>query len=507
MKHTIYIALAALALAGCSKQYETQIPGGDDLVREVDNPAYGAPVPEGYFVATLSTKSFDPLTRAAISGPDSRIRHLRYLLYNDDSDMFVKERVLLTQATTPASWPLQAVRDTLPKGNYRAVFVGNTDPAQFAYGNPLTTRPVITDYTGAYDDARITLPPTDFTDQSEYYWANVTFSDAHPDTTILLQRILGMENLHRNTVDAQRALDSLVKHIIAGIDFETIIATEVDLALPGGLTAKIQVLSGIVALLNTLGLGSVTNLVGNLVDDLAHPVTLFLYNQLLARLTDDVGNLLTGNTNHTNMIQALGILVNPWSTADAQTAIVTIDAFPRAIDFDLAVRSTYPNGTKFRYDFPAGSPYEQKNVIIRGFSGVYDIRRIDVIKQGLVKGLVIDQIAEGLLLPGFFVDIDDPLTNTVATNIRYRADYSFVDLYLQSYDPVQDNAHKITLIVQLSQIANIDSILANAGVVGILVGGLVTAIKSVSISVPVYLPLLDASNVTLSGSWSDVEDY
>ncbi len=50
-------------------------------------------VPEGYFVATFDmgggTRSLDPTI-----GPDSRVQHIRYIIFNAADGSFVKERAI-----------------------------------------------------------------------------------------------------------------------------------------------------------------------------------------------------------------------------------------------------------------------------------------------------------------------------------------------------------------------------------------------------------------------------
>ena len=92
---------------------------------------------------------------------------------------------------------------------------------------------VLTNYKTTLADARIVLPNAEFTDTSEYYWAKINFSDASPQPTVLLQRIISMLNLHRNFVDAQTALNQLENNIITQMKYDDLIQTTVNGALPG----------------------------------------------------------------------------------------------------------------------------------------------------------------------------------------------------------------------------------------------------------------------------------
>lgn len=91
--------------------------------------------------------------------------------------------------------------------------------------------------------------------------------------------------------------------------------------------------------------------------------------------------------------------------------------------------------------------------------------------------------------------------------MRYKADYSFVDLGLKSYTQQTDGNHSLTLSVKLGNIANIDGILGGIPLLGAILGTVLTPIKNITVSVPVNLPLLGVDNLQLSGSWSAVTSY
>ena len=111
MKLYFYICglWALFALTGCDKSAdEENFPVGPECSGGQE-PA----VPEGYFVASFSNGL--PDTRAAVSGTDARVQHVRYIVYKSTGE-FVKTRVILMPGTT-AVWPLGTVRDTLPRGS------------------------------------------------------------------------------------------------------------------------------------------------------------------------------------------------------------------------------------------------------------------------------------------------------------------------------------------------------------------------------------------------------
>lgn len=511
MKTILYIAAGLFALsltAGCEDGVEKiagEPPATGNLPGTGTSPGE---MPEGYFEVNFSP-GFGTDTRAAVSGADGRIRHLRYIVYKSTGE-YVKEKVVLSTADPTPSWPLAAMKDTLPKGEYRAVFVANVEKTLFPVtgtGGGVNYAEVLTDYKTTYANGRIVLPNREFTDTSEYYWANVFFSDTSTQPYVLLQRIISLLNLHRNFVDAQPALNQLVNNIVTQIQYKNYIRNTVQGLLPGLLRAVMD--KGLVgnAIYNVVGgLDAAINLVAGA---LLEPVTDALYQLLLQGLVNQIGLTLTGNANQSGALAGLGVLLNPWAQNESHTAIVTIRDFPKTMDFNLAVKDVYANEQRFRFDFTSGSVYDEKDILIKGFNGLFDIRKINVVKQGLVSGLLIDGVIDSsLLLNGAFYDVNDPVQAAVATNFRYKADYSFLDLGLKSYTQQTDGNHSLTLSVRLGNIANLDGILVGIPLLGpVLNGAISLLIQNITVTVPVNLPLLGVDNLQLSGSWSAVTRY
>ena len=466
--------------ASCDKEEDnlSELSSGNQSSEEVTSD-----IPDGYFEVIFSPKK-SPDTRAAVSGSDLRVRSIRYVIYKATGE-FVKEKVVLKPTDSAPVWPLAAMRDTLPKGQYTAVFLANMDKTQFPIsgtgGN--TYSDLLTNYQTMRANARINLPGSEFSDTSEFYFANVSFSNTSPQPSVLLQRIITMLNLRRVFVDSQTALNSLTNNIVTQIGYKNIIKTTVQGVLPGLLKTAMD--------LGTLGnavyavVGGLDAAVNLVVGVLVQPVTDALYNLLLQQL---VGNFL-----------------NPWRGSDAAYALVTINNFPKAMDLDLNVTDSYSGDHRFRYSFTPtpGTTNSEKDILIRGFHGVFNVQKIHVAKPGLISGLLIDEVIDGsLLLNGALVNITDPIQATVETNYRYRSDYSFVSLGLKSYTQQTDGNHSLTLSVKLSNIANLNGILEGIPLLGpvlnITIKGL---IGNITVSVPINLPLLGADNLSLSGSW------
>lgn len=493
---SLFVLSAVALLWSCDKQ---------EPVLPVSPPEPGGTesVPEGYFVVTFG--SGDGTTKAAVSGSDGRVRHLRYVLYTGDGQ-YVKDRIVMQYADGVPSWPLPVLRDTLPKGEYKAVFLANVEKSFFPYGSPAVTQEVLLNYKTSYSAARIALPPAQFTDNTEYYMARADFSTSSAQPTVLLQRIIGLTKVHRNFIDAQTALNKLTANIVAQVDYKNFIRTTVNAALPSALRTALD--KGTVGNAIYTVVGGLDGLVNSLVGQLVEPLTDTLYNRLLRRLVNDVGTVLTGNADQTGMLAAVGVLLNPWALNEAQTAIVTIDNFPKTMDYGLTVYDKFPVGTRFRFDFGSASVYAQKDLLIRGLNGLFDIRQINVIKQGLVSGLVVDQTIDGgLVLNASFIDIKDPLQATIPANRRKKSDYSFADLTLASYTPQEDNQHKTTVSASVGQVGNLKTLLRGIPLIGSLLDGIILDIGNVTVVAPVYLPALNVENLRLSGGWSAVTSY
>lgn len=495
MKTNILIGISLfflLILSGCGDEQE-YLPDSSRETQPSQDPS--SELPDGYFEVTFSPGYGD--TRTPVSGADGRVRHLRYVIYKSTGE-FVKEKVVVKTTDAAPVWPLAAMKDTLPKGSYVAVFLANMDKTQFPIpvsGGNTTYADVLTNYQTTRANARILLPGSEFTDSSEYYLANVAFSDASPQPYVLLQRIISMLNLRRVFVDAQTALNSLTNNIVTQVGYKNILQTQVQAILPGLLRS---------ALLGTIiiGLDGIVNEVAGI---LLVPVTNLLYDLLLQQLVNQIGLTLSGNASQNGALGVLGDLLNPWRGSDANYALVTMNNFPKAMDLDLNVTDYYTGLHRFRYGFTAtpGTTNSEKDILIKGFHGAFDVREIHVAKPGLISGLLVDEVIDGsLLLNGTFVNITDSIKTTVNTNFRYRSNYSFLSLGLKSYAQQTDGNHSLTLTTQLKNVANLDGILGGLPLLGpILTGTIKALIGNVTVSTSVNLPLLGVDNLTLSGSW------
>lgn len=511
MKTNIFVIVSFLIsfmFTSCEKEWD------DERVKEpVDNekPGNASDIPEGYFEAVFSTGA--PETRVAVTGQDARVRHLRYLIYKSTGE-FVKEKIVLAVTNTPQQWPMAAVKDTLPKGNYVAIFLANVEKTLFPFqiaGGGQGTAEVLANYQGQMSDARILLPSGQFSDTSEYYWANVSFSDQSPHPYILLQRIISLFNVHRNFVDAQTALNQLVNNIVTQLQYKNYIQTTVQGLLPGLIKAVIDRGNPIGNLVFDV-VGGLDAAANTLAGALVVPVTNALYDLLLQNLVNQIGSALGGNADQAGAIARLGALLNPWQPATAHTAVVTLRNFPKTMDFGLNVKSYYDGDHNFQFDFPQTSIYNEKDVLIKGFHGLYDVRKIRITSGTLIGGLLVDDVVDGpLLLNGTFVNITDSVQANIPTNRRYKSNYSFLDLGLKSYTQQTDGPHTLSLSVKIGNIANIDNLLFGIPILGPLLNTtlnfVLSPVKNLTVTVPVNLPLLGVENLSLSGGWSTPTAY
>ncbi len=522
MKHFIYILASALLLVAVSC-------GRDEAETSVGSSGNGdLEVPEGWFVATF-TAGAD--TRTPINGTDTRIQHLRYMVFDADDGSFVKERIIPIDQGGQ-QWPMtgDVVTDVLPNGNYRAVFLGNVDPSLFDFDAPFE---LLTGYTGGYSAARIHMPPVEFTANTEYYMATAEFSNRTPSSNIILQRIISRLDLSRNAIDTKEGEDYVLNMLVENIVANVIAGDVLQNTLEGLLSPLLgPILDPVIALA-----GPVDGLLDALLQGLLGPILEFLYGALLDELLQNAGALLLANgSDDAGLLEILTPVLNPWGAIDFTQVVVTINDFPRSVNFDREVVDIFADERQFLFSIPAGSLFDQKIISVKGFAdpdGIYDIRKVNVLKQGLIGGVVIDGIVDNnFLLNDMLIDIDDPFSEAPGIenvshgiNEWYRADYSLVDLGLQNYDPVGDPVTNIEVnlgdILDLEDLTALLTTLPVVGdVVALLLGvldlppfhlgsavlnTLLGDILEINISVPIQLPLVGIDNLSVSGSWSIVE--
>ena len=165
-KSILYSALATFTLTACNND-ETEWQPNSPTQEETE-----AGVPAGHFRATFFPQQAQTggNSRAVVQGSSEQIQSLVCLIYQKQADgtyLYNTEQSVITYTGTAGEnitpqtyqWPLQqSVSFTLPKGDYKAVFVGNVDKNLFAEQND---NAILTDYQGDMANARINMPEKD----------------------------------------------------------------------------------------------------------------------------------------------------------------------------------------------------------------------------------------------------------------------------------------------------------------------------------------------------------
>ena len=506
MKYYIYIlsaALLAAIMAGCS----------NDEIAEKQHigSSLRGEVPEGWFVATFTTS----MTRAEadfdeVRGEDPRVFDLRYLIYEADGT-FVKERLIFddfdADTDDTQDWPLPSITDTLPVGNYKAVFVANTDPDLFSKGSDTISMPMpddlLTDYKLGFDQARLNLPYLLGADDPDFFMDVIEFSNIDSDEEVYLQRIVGIFKGYRSLVDVQEALDSLVYSLVDDIVSKDLVS---ELVLPalrdavGGVVgdALDLILDGIRLPLPPLipqpSLGGLVEAIAGvlldpLVNTLLDPVVDVLYDKLLEAIIHEVGSILETNNGNVPLVNLLGPLLNPWTYADG--AVVTVTNQPTQFGFDMEVKRRDPNPHKYYIPIVSDTTDgERKRVVITKFLGFADIdgdgvgeemitlNRINAAMPGLVGGVLLDDVAESkYLLNGALFDIEDELFINAPGNLKIYNEYSLADLGIDDYSQQEEN---LTISLDALDVANLKGALG--GLPDGLFNGLDVSIPLIPIS-------------------------
>lgn len=351
--------------------------------------------------------------------------------------------------------------------------------------------------------------------------------------------------MKRVFIDAEDALNGLLANIVAQVNEGDLIQNTVDGILPGLIEDALNTVLGPIIgdleenkpsfLLDPLNLvgglidavtGLLDSLLNPLVDGLVGPIVTALNDLLLEELVKQLGVALTGNADKDGLITYLGVLLNPWNNATARYAVVSVENYPKSIDFDLNPVDVY-SSAQLRYSFNTTDISQERHISLKTFAGSYQVNQIDIVGAGLVSGLVVDGAIDEFLLTGMLVNVDDPLAvNGTGSNRRYESSYAFLGLGTQNSSDVTD---QLVLELRIGDIANIDGILG--GIVGPilgpvlgLVGGvleilpivgdlldgledsLISAIKDLTIRVelPLNVSLLDINNLRVSGGWSPI---
>lgn len=450
-------------------------------------------------------------TRGAISGPSDRVQTLMYILYRKDASgryVYVKRETVFRpdNYSVPENheWPLAAIHETLPDGDYRVVFLGNLDANLFEGQGQES---VLQNYMTYYDEARMVMPskgPLAFTDQNMYYFASADFNQNNTQVEILLQRIVTRHEFLREFVDANSALSQLVDNIAKDIR-EKQLTTEV----VGGLlhSALLEPVTDALGLSGLLFAPQVVDaLVGALTGDLIEALNQILLQELLTRLESS----LKANDTDADLL-GLQNLLNPW--AISSSADVT-GYFTPSLNFDLQPIAASSQAAVTWEGIPmqrtAGEELSSEryiSMILLGGDNLID--KIDVKKEGLV-GPLVDGVVDDPVLYGRLININNDLTYTAAPNVAYHTNYALLNLTLDNYGTSEDSE-------QLHLTAKLDSALVTrellTNLLGDLLGGLLGSLltpllntvthvlDATTFALDVKLPDLSIQNIVVEGGW------
>ena len=537
-----FLTAGVMMFSGCSQ---------DELLTEESvKEETGELNADGTFTATFIPSMYEPMTRAQVDGPSTAVQSLKYLIYKDNGAeqyfYYTEGYVFGAEATVGLSenhqWPAGKIQVDLPGGNYKVAFVGNANPGLFGEGcNELLS--YTADESGKWEDVRLNMPNIPFSDNNMFYMDAVEVSTKNPVAQVCLERKVCKVQLWRETVasDNGQILTLLLENVLDHLDAEDpvtgLIGGQIGDALKQGfdnLLALPGVEKGVVSALEEILLEP---LIGGLTE-VVRPLVV----KGLAPMLDETLKM-------NNKGALLQNLTNPWAIAE-HGAVVTFTHVPNALDLDGKVADFYPEGTKYKYDLEQDGNF--RYIDITGLTDAetkWTIGRVDILKQGLVGGLVVDQIIDSKwILDGSLIDTNtEGLAYTFGPNYKYKSVYGLATLNVKESVYSGDGTKNLTVVINLGKIGNIRDILKGIingetsseekpsdgllGFVGGLIGGvlgtvgdilngllklvggtdklinvLVNALTKdpITITLPINVNALGAETLEVTGTWGEV---
>lgn len=502
--------LSSFLLGGCGKE------DTDTLFEQAGDTPAGS-VKEGCFDVTFFANQPGegaPGTRAAITGSSDRVQTLMYILYKKDESgvyQYVKHVTLFRpdNYSVPEThwWPHEAVKETLPNGDYRVVFLGNLDSNLFA-GQGSTA--ILGDYRNtAYGEARIRMPqagPTAFTNTNMFYMAKADFNQDTPDVDILLQRIVTQHEYQREFVDANAALSGLVDNIAKEIREKQLTTNVVKGLLNSALLDPIN--DNAVLKLLLIPLGGVTKVVdtiaAGLVGDLVDVLNEVLLQELLKRLE----STLKAQGGEADLL-GLSNLLNPWSISPSADIS---GKFVSSVDFDLNRQSGDINTVTWENIKMQTVVGEEVSITrylsITLLNGDNFVDKIDIKKDGLI-GPIVDGVVDDAALYGRLINIENNLEYTASPNVKYHTDYALINLTLDNYGTSEDS-EQVHLTGKLDPTLMTEALLKELlGPLGAVTGDLLSPLLKVvtqvlddtTFALDIKLPDLGIGNIVIKGGW------
>ena len=505
---------------------------------------------DGTFTATFIPSMYEPMTRAKVKGLSTAVQSLKYLIYKDNGDgyfYYTEGNVFGANATVKDSvkyqWPYAGkIQVDLPGGNYKVAFVGNANPKLFGEDcNELLS--YTADESGKWEDVRLNMPNIPFSDNNMFYMDAVEVSAKNPVAQVWLERKVCKAQLWRETVASDNGqiltllLENVVDHLYGDDPVTSLIGGQIGDALKQGfdnLLAVPGVEKGVVSALEEI---------------LLEPLLTGLTEAVRPVVVEKLAPLLDETLKMNSKDALLQQLTNPWAIAE-HGAVVTFTHVPNALDLDGKVKDFYPEGTKYKYDLEQDGNFRYIDVTgLADAETEWIIGRVDILKKGLVGGLVVDQTIDSeWILDGSLIDTNtEGLTYTFWPNYKYKSVYGLATLNVDESVYSGDGTENLTVEINIGEIANIDDILRGiingetsnddkpsdglSGLVGgliggvlgtvgdilngllklvggseILIGALVDALTKVPITItlPINVNALGVDTLEVTGTWGEV---
>lgn len=535
-----FLTAGVMMFSGCSQ---------DELLTEESvKEETGELNADGTFTATFIPSMYEPMTRAKVEGSSKAVQSLKYLIYKDNGAgqyfYYAEGNVFGADATVDSSeshqWPYAGIQVDLPGGNYKVAFVGNANPKLFGEGcNELLS--YTADESGKWEDVRLNMPDIPFSNNNMFYMDAVEVSTKNPVAQVWLERKVCKVQLWRETVasDNGQILTLLLENVLDHLNAEDPVT-----GLIGGQVGKAlkRVFDDLLVLPEHEGL------VPALEEILLEPLIGGLTEAVRPVVVEKLVPLLDATLKMNDKDALLQQLTNPWAIAE-HGAVVTFTHVPNALDLDGKVADFYPEGTKYKYDLEQDGNF--RYIDITGLADAeteWSIGRVDILKRGLVGGLVVDQIIDSeWILDGSLIDTNtEGLAYTFGPNYKYKSVYGLATLNVDESVYSGDGTENLTVEINIGEIANIDDILRGiingetsnddkpsdglSGLVGGLIGGLLGTVGSIlsglldlvglndlinalvnaltevpiTITLPINVNALGVDTLKVTGTWGEV---
>ena len=529
-------AIALTALTACTQEESNLLPNDETTSEQTEKTKREHA--EGYFTATFFPQTVDGTdTRAAIDGYSNRIQSLVCLIYqrqeNEDGNdedaqytFYTEEQIISYDGSTQSyHWPYKEVSFKLPNGDYKAVFVANTDSRLFQYQN--SSRKLLENYQGKFEDVRINMPedimgrPINFDDENMFYLCMVDFSEKNFDGSeeppyVLLQRLVVKNVYGHDLIDTHELATKLIDTIVAQISKGHFLSDLVEDLLSTKLLNVVEDIvygifdEGVLGAANKLLLAPTLKLLidgivqGLLIDDVLDPIVTQLTARILEKLNDQLLHPVLSSVESTlvgadgSLLNVNGVL-NPWG--HVEFVDVKFKSLPKSINLNREVTDKY----EFEDDEEDKQNDEKvitfndvevktnenglKDAIVYTLPGDLKLYAIDVQPDrnpGLLElvGDIVDKVDDDLL-NGLLINMHIKLQYPMTSNLMYTTRSALLDVTLHQEDPELWDGETVVIrvpvgdILQDSPIQTILEALLKGPIVGPLLETLSGLLKTI----------------------------